>query len=152
MTAAADLDQEKRSVFLERIGAMLVMRGRGHFSARLIVVISALIGSPVAQAEPVHLLCRGEKSTTDYPRSGASSQTHHDKFKLTLVIDRSVGTVTVNEHNAKIVGYFGVTVNFQGERLIGSLSNISGDAVINIIFRKGDLTQVQHFRGTCEPD
>ena len=53
---------------------------------------------------------------------------------------------------AKIVGYFGFTMNFQGERLIGSLSNMSGDAVINIIFRKGDLTQVQHFRGTCEPD
>jgi hypothetical protein len=120
-------------------------------AARLMVVITALIGSPVARAEPVHLFCHGEKATTDYPRSGAPSSTHHDKFKLTLIIDRSAGTVTVNEHDAKIVGYFGFTVNFQGERLIGSLSSISGDAVINIIFRTGDLTQAQHFRGTCDP-
>jgi hypothetical protein len=32
MTAAADLDQEKRSLFLERLGAMLALRGRGHFT------------------------------------------------------------------------------------------------------------------------
>jgi hypothetical protein len=131
---------------------MLAIRGRVHFSTRLIVVITALISSPEARAEPVHLLCHGEKSRTDHPRSGAPSETHHDKFKLTLVIDRSAGTVTVNEHHAKIVGYFGFTVNFQGERLIGSLSSLSGDAAINIIFRKNDLTQVQHFRGTCGPD
>jgi len=115
------------------------------------VVIAALIGSPVARAEPVHLLCHGDRDTTDYPRNGTSGPTIHDKFKLTLVIDRSVGTVTVNEHNAKIVGYFNFTMKFQGERLLGFISSISGDAVINLIFRTGDLTQVQQFSGICEP-
>lgn len=121
------------------------------YVARLMVTITALIGSPVARAEPVYLLCHGERDTTDYPRSGTPSSTNHDKFKLTLVIDRNAGAVTVNEHDAKILGYFGFTVNFQGERLLGFISGISGDAVINIIFRTDDLTQVQHFRGTCEP-
>jgi hypothetical protein len=32
MTFAADIPQEKRSTFLERVGAMLAMRGRGHFN------------------------------------------------------------------------------------------------------------------------
>ena len=32
MTFAADIPQEKRSTFLERVGAMLAVRGRGHFS------------------------------------------------------------------------------------------------------------------------
>jgi hypothetical protein len=32
MTAAADMLPEKRSMFLERVGAMLAMRGRGHFN------------------------------------------------------------------------------------------------------------------------
>jgi hypothetical protein len=120
-------------------------------AARLMVVITALIGSPVARAEPVHLFCHGEKATTDYPRSGAPSSTHHDKFKLTLIIDRSAGTVTVNEHAAKILGYFDFTMKFQGERLLGFISSISGDAVINLIFKTDDLTQVQQFSGTCEP-
>jgi len=120
-------------------------------AARLMVVITALISSPTARAEPVHLLCHGERQTTDYPPSRAPSPTNHDKFKLTLVIDRSAGTVTVNEHDAKIVRYLGFTMNFQGDRLIGFISGISGDAVINIVFRTDDLTQVQHFRGTCDP-
>ena len=115
------------------------------------VVIAALVGSPVARAEPVHLLCHGARDTTDYPRSSTSAATNHDKFKLTLVIDRSAGTVTVNEHAAKILGYFGFTMKFKGESLLGSISSISGDAVINFIFRTDDLTQVQHFRGSCEP-
>ena len=131
---------------------MLAIRGRWRFSAPLMVLITPLIGGSIARAEPVRLLCHGEKTTTDYPRSGARSQSHHDKVKLTIVIDRSAGLVRVSEHHAKIVGYFGFTLNFQGESLIGYLSNISGDAVINIILRSGDLTQVQHFRGTCEPD
>jgi len=120
-------------------------------AARLTVVITALISSSVARAEPVHLLCHGELQTTDYPSSGAPSPTIHDKFKMTLVIDRSAGTVTVNEHDAKIVRYLGFTMNFQGDKLIGFISGISGDAVINIVFRTDDLTQVQHFRGTCAP-
>jgi hypothetical protein len=32
MTVAADMPPDKRSTFLERIGAMLAMRGRGHFN------------------------------------------------------------------------------------------------------------------------
>jgi hypothetical protein len=32
MTFAADIPQEERSTFLERVGAMLAMRGRGHFN------------------------------------------------------------------------------------------------------------------------
>jgi hypothetical protein len=32
MTFAADIPPEKRSLFLERVGAMLVLRGRGHFN------------------------------------------------------------------------------------------------------------------------
>jgi hypothetical protein len=31
MTSAADIPPEKRSMFLERVAAMLAMRGRGHF-------------------------------------------------------------------------------------------------------------------------
>src|SRR5262245_43968546 len=120
-------------------------------AARLMVVITALISSPVARAEPVHLLCHGERQTTDYSPSGAPSPTNHDKFKLTLVIDRSAGTVTVNEHDADIVRYLGLTLKFRGDRLIGFIIGIIGDAVINIVFRTDDLTQVQHFRGTCEP-
>ena len=121
------------------------------YAARLMAVSTALIGCPLARAEPVHLLCHGERATTDYPRSGTPSPTNHDKFKLTLVIDRSAGTVTVNEHAAKILGYFNFTMKFQGERLLGFISSISGDAVINLIFRTGDLTQVQQFSGICEP-
>jgi hypothetical protein len=30
MTFAADIPPDKRSMFLERVGAMLAMRGRGH--------------------------------------------------------------------------------------------------------------------------
>jgi hypothetical protein len=121
------------------------------YVARLMVAITALIGCPVARAEPVHLLCHGERDTTDYPCSGTPSSTNHGKFKLTLLIDRSAGTVTVNEHDAKILGYFGFTMNFQREMLIGFISGISGDAVINLIFRTDDLTQGQQFSGTCEP-
>ena len=32
MTFAADISPDKRSTFLERVGAMLAMRGRGHFN------------------------------------------------------------------------------------------------------------------------
>jgi hypothetical protein len=32
MTFAADIPPDKRSTFLERVGAMLAMRGRGHFT------------------------------------------------------------------------------------------------------------------------
>jgi hypothetical protein len=32
MTFAADIPPDKRSMFLERVGAMLAMRGRGHFN------------------------------------------------------------------------------------------------------------------------
>ncbi len=32
MAAAADVPHEKRSQFLERIAAMLTLRGRGHFT------------------------------------------------------------------------------------------------------------------------
>jgi hypothetical protein len=32
MTAAAGVPHEKRAQFLERIAAMLVLRGRGHFT------------------------------------------------------------------------------------------------------------------------
>jgi hypothetical protein len=31
-TFAADIPPEKRSLFLERVGAMLALRGRGHFN------------------------------------------------------------------------------------------------------------------------
>jgi hypothetical protein len=122
------------------------------YAARLMVVIAALIGSSVARAEPMHLLCHGERDTTENPRGGTSEPTTtHDKFELALVIDRSAGTVTVNEHDAKILGNFGFTTYFLGERVVGFRSAISGDAVINIISRTDDLTQVQHFRGLCEP-
>jgi len=32
MTFAADIPPDKRSTFLERVGAMLAVRGRGHFN------------------------------------------------------------------------------------------------------------------------
>ena len=121
------------------------------YAARLMVVVATLIGSSVARAEPIHLLCHGERDTTDYPRGGTPSPTTtHDKFKVTLVIDRSAGTLTVNEHDAKILGHYGFTTNFLGERVVGFISGLTGDAVVNIIFRTDDLTQVQHFRGSCE--
>jgi hypothetical protein len=115
------------------------------------VVITALIANSMARAEPIHLLCHGERDTSNYPRGGTHGPTTtHDKFKLTLAIDRSAGTVTVNEHDAKILGNFGFTTYFLGERVVGFTSAISGDAVVNIISRTDDLTQVQHFRGSCE--
>jgi hypothetical protein len=115
------------------------------------VILTALIGSPVARAEPIHLLCHGERDTTKNPRGGSPDPTTtHDKFELTLVIDRSAGTVTVNEHDAKITGNFGFTTYFLGDRIVGFRSAISGDVVVNIISRTDDLTQVQHFRGSCE--
>ena len=121
------------------------------YAARLMVVITALIGNSVARADPVHLLCHGERDTTDYARGGTlGPTTTHDTFKLTLVIDRSAGTVTVNEHGAKILGNFGFTTYFLGERVVGFTSAISGDAMVNIISRTDELTQVQHFRGSCE--
>jgi hypothetical protein len=42
MTAAADMPPEKRSMFLERVGAMLAMRGRGHFNDADVVDVVAL--------------------------------------------------------------------------------------------------------------
>jgi hypothetical protein len=46
MDAAAGMTPEKRSTFLERIGAMLAMRGRGHFTDDDLadVVSLALVG------------------------------------------------------------------------------------------------------------
>jgi len=42
MTAAADMPPEKRSMFLERVGAMLALRGRGHFNDADVADVVAL--------------------------------------------------------------------------------------------------------------
>ena len=49
MTFAADIPQEKRSMFLERVAAMLAMRGRGHFNDADVADVAPLALTGLAQ-------------------------------------------------------------------------------------------------------
>ena len=42
MAIAADVMPEKRSMFLERVGAMLAFRGRGHFTDADVAEVASL--------------------------------------------------------------------------------------------------------------
>jgi hypothetical protein len=48
MTIAGDIPPEKRSMFLERVGAMLAFRGRGHFDDGDVAEIAALASTGLA--------------------------------------------------------------------------------------------------------
>ena len=49
MTLAADIPPEKRSTFLERVGAMLAIRGRGHFDDSDVAEVARLASTGLAR-------------------------------------------------------------------------------------------------------
>jgi hypothetical protein len=48
MTIAAGITPEKRSMFLERVGAMLAFRGRGHFDDGDVAEVARLAATGLA--------------------------------------------------------------------------------------------------------
>jgi hypothetical protein len=49
MTVAADVPQEKRGLFLERLSAMLMLRGRGRYTEDDLIEIAKLARTGLAQ-------------------------------------------------------------------------------------------------------
>lgn len=115
-------------------------------SMRLTVLITMLMISPLALAEPVHMACKGEMTT-----DGG----HVQKLALSLTIDRGAGTLTVQDHGSvKIRGQQNDTVLFSGpssdypnQTILGTINRVTGETVIAINIGPG---MGQRFVGTCD--
>ena len=104
-------------------------------------ILAALI-TP-AQAEPVHLACYGKIRVTEFRGSHAEELPTQEGQSMSVIVDRSAGTVAVQEYGpVKLMGNLGDVWVFGGKpenettqmSFDGYVNSVTGETVIVIHF------------------
>jgi hypothetical protein len=121
-------------------------------------ILAALI-TP-AQAEPVHLACYGKIRVTEFRGGHAEEYPTREGQSMSLTVDRSDGTVAVEEYGpVKLMGNLGNVWVFNGKpeneatqmSFDGTVNSVTGETVIDIHFGQWDQGALRRFEGTCKP-
>jgi hypothetical protein len=121
-------------------------------------ILAALI-TP-AQAEPVHLACYGKIRVTEFRGSHAEELPTQEGQSMSVIVDRSAGTVAVQEYGpVKLMGNLGDVWVFGGKpenettqmSFDGYVNSVTDETVIVIHFGHFDQGGLRRFEGTCKP-